>query len=208
MERGSCARSTCCWGFAKKPLHLPTGIWKVSLRHRPFQEPNLLLTNLLPTSLLSLAERLRRLLALPPPPPLTNLSLLGLNWTLVREETLRRAPRGMGAGGDMQLSPRAKRIIDLAYDEARGMSQPNILPQHLLIGILRERDGVGAQALTRIGITLTTLRQWVQEPQSGVLLRSSALPEEAHEESLRPVEQDQNDPNSQTLLRPQQENQS
>jgi ATP-dependent Clp protease ATP-binding subunit ClpC len=154
----------------------------------------------------SLAQRLRRRLVLPPALPPTDLALLGLNWSLVREETERRTTRGMGMGGEMQLSRRAKRIIDLAYDEARGLMQPTILPQHLLIGVLREREGAGALALTRLGVTLETLRQWVQEPQSGILLRSAALPDEAPEELLRPVERDQDDPDPQTLLRPQQKN--
>ena len=154
----------------------------------------------------SLAQRLRRLLTLPPASPPTDLALLGLNWGLVRDETERRVPRGTGMGGEVQLSRRARRIIDLAYDEARGMMQPTILPEHLLIGVLRERDGGGAQALARLGVTVEVLRRWVQEPQSGTLLRSSTFPQAAREELLRPVERNKGDANPQTLLRPQPEN--
>ena len=153
---------------------------------------------------LSLVQRFRRLLTMPPAGLPTDLALLGLNWSLVREETERRVPRGTSMGGEMQLSRRARRIIDLAYDEARSMMQPAILPEHLLIGVLRERDGRGAQALARLGVTLETLRRWVQEPHSGTLLRSSTLPNDRPQELLRAVERNQSDPNPQTLLRPQQ----
>jgi len=56
------------------------------------------------------------------------------------------------------LTPRAKRVIELAIDEARQLSHNYIGTEHLLLGLLREGEGVAAGVLDSLGITLERAR--------------------------------------------------
>ena len=56
------------------------------------------------------------------------------------------------------LTPRAKKVIELAVDEARRLSQSYIGTEHLLIGIMREGEGVAAGVLESDGVTLDKVR--------------------------------------------------
>jgi len=60
--------------------------------------------------------------------------------------------------GEMGLTPRAKRVIELAIDEARRLSHNYIGTEHLLLGLLSEGEGVAAGALKSFGITLEQAR--------------------------------------------------
>ncbi len=60
--------------------------------------------------------------------------------------------------GDVGLTPRAKKVIELAVDEARQMSHQYIGTEHLLIGLLREGEGVAAGVLESLGVTLDKAR--------------------------------------------------
>ncbi|MEW5884355.1 MAG: Clp protease N-terminal domain-containing protein, partial [Armatimonadota bacterium] len=74
--------------------------------------------------------------------------LVGLNLTLegIREEVLKRLPRAQGkTTHEMTLTPRAKKVIDLAYDEARELDNDYIGTEHLLMGLLREREGLAGR---------------------------------------------------------------
>ena len=70
---------------------------------------------------------------------------------------------------DVGLTPRAKKVIELAVDEAREMSHHYIGTEHLLIGLLREGDGVAAGVLESLGVTLDKVRKETQRilSQSG-----------------------------------------
>ncbi|MFC1911033.1 Clp protease N-terminal domain-containing protein, partial [Chloroflexota bacterium] len=59
---------------------------------------------------------------------------------------------------DIGLSPGAKRVIELAIDEARYLSHSYIGTEHLLLGLLREGSGVAARVLDSFGITLERVR--------------------------------------------------
>ena len=56
------------------------------------------------------------------------------------------------------LTPRAKKVIELAVDEARRLGQSYIGTEHLLIGIMREGEGVAAGVLESDGVTLDKVR--------------------------------------------------
>ncbi|MBM4453200.1 MAG: ATP-dependent Clp protease ATP-binding subunit [Chloroflexi bacterium] len=56
--------------------------------------------------------------------------------------------------GEVGLTPRAKRVIELAVDEARRLNHSYIGTEHLLLGLLREREGGAASVLESFGITL------------------------------------------------------
>lgn len=66
---------------------------------------------------------------------------------------------------EMHLAPRAKRVIDLAYDEARRLNNNYIGTEHLLLGIIREDEGMGAQVLKANGVILEQVRSEVQKLQ-------------------------------------------
>ncbi len=62
------------------------------------------------------------------------------------------------SGENIGLTPRAKKVIELAVDEARRMNHQYIGTEHLLIGLLREGDGVAAGVLESLGVTLEKAR--------------------------------------------------
>jgi ATP-dependent Clp protease ATP-binding subunit ClpC len=62
------------------------------------------------------------------------------------------------SASDTGLTPRAKRVIELAIDEARHLGHNYIGTEHLLLGLLREGEGVAADILDSLGITLERVR--------------------------------------------------
>jgi ATP-dependent Clp protease ATP-binding subunit ClpC len=62
------------------------------------------------------------------------------------------------AEGEVGLTPRAKRVVELAVDEARRMNHTHIGTEHLLIGLLREGEGVAAGVLESLGVKLEEVR--------------------------------------------------
>ena len=77
--------------------------------------------------------------------------------------------------GEIGLTPRAKKVIELAVDEARRLNHHYIGTEHLLIGIMREGEGVAAGVLESLGVSLDKIRaetsrvlsQSVSQGQSG-----------------------------------------
>jgi ATP-dependent Clp protease ATP-binding subunit ClpC len=61
--------------------------------------------------------------------------------------------------GEIGLTPRAKRVIELAVDEARRMNHSYIGTEHLLLGLLREGEGIAAEVLESLGVTLEKARK-------------------------------------------------
>ncbi len=98
------------------------------------------------------------------------LQAMGLRLVDVCAEVERRLKPGPGRNGeDMQLTARGKRVIDLAYDEARSLNSGNIDARHLLLGLIREEKGVAGQVLADLGVTLDRARQEVVRSQGGPL---------------------------------------
>lgn len=64
--------------------------------------------------------------------------------------------------GKLPQTPRAKKVIEYAMEEARALNHNYIGTEHLLLGLLRENEGVAAQVLMNLGITnLEVLREEV-----------------------------------------------
>ena len=63
--------------------------------------------------------------------------------------------------GDVDLAPRAKRAIEFAVDEARRLNSSYIGVEHILLGLLRESEGVACSVLESFGITLERAREEV-----------------------------------------------
>jgi ATP-dependent Clp protease ATP-binding subunit ClpC len=90
------------------------------------------------------------------------LERMGVSLSRIRSEIERQVTRGDGRlGQDMQLTPRAKRVIDLAYDEARQMNNNYIGTEHLLLGLIREGEGLAARVLAKLGVDLERTRREV-----------------------------------------------
>src|SRR5437763_7991002 len=71
---------------------------------------------------------------------------------------------GRGDGlvvGDPGLTPRAKKVIELAMDEARRLNNHYIGTEHLLLGLVREGEGIAAGVLESLGVSLDRGRQAV-----------------------------------------------
>lgn len=64
-------------------------------------------------------------------------------------------------GAQIALTPRAKRVLELAYAEAKELGHPYVGTEHLLLGLLREEEGVAARALVEVGVDLPRARQTV-----------------------------------------------
>jgi hypothetical protein len=60
--------------------------------------------------------------------------------------------------GQVGLTPRVKKVIELAVDEAQRLGHPYIGTEHLLLGMLREGEGIAAGVLLSFGLTLDHLR--------------------------------------------------
>ena len=60
--------------------------------------------------------------------------------------------------GEIGLTPRAKKVVELAVDEARRMNHTYIGTEHLLIGVMREGDGVASGVMESLGINLERVR--------------------------------------------------
>jgi len=72
--------------------------------------------------------------------------------------------------GEVGLTPRAKRVIELAIDEARRLGHNYIGTEHLLLGLVREGEGIAAGVLESLGVNLDKVRHQVIH----VLSQSSA----------------------------------
>ena len=87
------------------------------------------------------------------------LSGLGVDLSKVRSAVEFIIGRGeKPSQGEIGLTPRAKKVVELAVDEARRMNHTYIGTEHLLIGLLREGEGVAAGVLESLGVTLEKVR--------------------------------------------------
>ncbi|HEX9118886.1 MAG TPA: ATP-dependent Clp protease ATP-binding subunit [Anaerolineae bacterium] len=60
--------------------------------------------------------------------------------------------------GRPTLTPRTKRVIELAVEEARQMGHPNIGTEHMLLGLVQETEGIAAEVLRSLGVSLDKVR--------------------------------------------------
>ena len=74
--------------------------------------------------------------------------------------------------GEVGLTPRSKRVIELAIDEARRLDHRYIGTEHLLLGLLREGEGIAAGVLVSLGVNLDDARHTV----IAILLARGAMP--------------------------------
>jgi ATP-dependent Clp protease ATP-binding subunit ClpC len=63
--------------------------------------------------------------------------------------------------GKLPQTPRAKKVLEYAIEEARNLNHNYVGTEHLLLGLLREQDGVAAQVLMNLGVKLEEVREEV-----------------------------------------------
>ncbi|MBX3359652.1 MAG: ATP-dependent Clp protease ATP-binding subunit [Phycisphaeraceae bacterium] len=76
-------------------------------------------------------------------------------------EKLVKAGPDMVTMGKLPQTPRAKKVIEYAIEEARNLNHNYVGTEHLLLGLLREHDGVAAQVLMNLGLKLEEVREEV-----------------------------------------------
>lgn len=67
----------------------------------------------------------------------------------------------------LQLAPRTSIIVELAYEEAQALDNYYIGAEHMLLGLIREGEGISGEALLGAGVTLEKARQEVITLQNG-----------------------------------------
>jgi ATP-dependent Clp protease ATP-binding subunit ClpC len=106
------------------------------------------------------------------------LESLGISLQAVRQQVEEVIGQGPYApAGPIPFTPRAKKVLELSRREALAMGHNYVGTEHILLGLLREGDGVAAQVLVRMGADLNRVRQQViqllaghqdkDEPKSG-----------------------------------------
>jgi ATP-dependent Clp protease ATP-binding subunit ClpC len=93
--------------------------------------------------------------------PMVILKKMGLSADELRIEVERNLPLGSNVltFGDIPFTPRAKKVLELAVEEARLLGHSYIGSEHLLIGLIREEEGNGGKVLRSLGANLLSARQ-------------------------------------------------
>lgn len=102
---------------------------------------------------------------------------LGVNLDVVKQDTEKMMhPEGTppATSGDLPFTPRAKKILELSAEEARNMGHNYIGTEHLLLGMLKEQEGVAAQILMGLGVDAKIARKAVLDLLGGGMAASGA----------------------------------
>lgn len=94
---------------------------------------------------------------------------LDIDLEQVRQEVEKTVGRGGGSLflGQIPFTPRAKKVLELAVTEARTLGHNYIGTEHLLLGLIREGEGVAAQVLINLGADLEKVRQEINNLLGG-----------------------------------------
>src|SRR5437868_6232485 len=76
------------------------------------------------------------------------------------EKLVQSSPE-VDAPGKLPPTPRAKKVLEYAIEEARNFNHNYVGTEHLLLGLLREQEGVAAQVLMNLGLRLEVVREEV-----------------------------------------------
>ncbi|WP_091739206.1 ATP-dependent Clp protease ATP-binding subunit [Marininema mesophilum] len=86
---------------------------------------------------------------------------LGLGLEKIQKEVETLIGRGQGQPTNIAYTPRAKKVIELSIDEARKLGHTYVGTEHILLGLIREGEGVAARVLNNLGVSLNKARQQV-----------------------------------------------
>ena len=87
------------------------------------------------------------------------LQALGIDLDTLRMEVVRSVGRGVyPGGGEMAFTPRAKKVLEYALDEAKRLQHNYVGTEHILLVLIREKGGVAAHILSSMGVDIDTAR--------------------------------------------------
>ena len=86
------------------------------------------------------------------------LSSFNISEDNVRDEVFNLINEGEDATGSIHYTPRAKKVVELSMDEARKLHHNFVGTEHLLLGLIRESEGVAARVLTNLDLNITKAR--------------------------------------------------
>ncbi|MEW5553101.1 ATP-dependent protease ATP-binding subunit ClpC [Peribacillus frigoritolerans] len=86
---------------------------------------------------------------------------LGLGPEKIQKEVENLIGRGQDTAQTIHYTPRAKKVIELSMDEARKLGHSYVGTEHVLLGLIREGEGVAARVLNNLGVSLNKARQQV-----------------------------------------------
>ncbi len=91
----------------------------------------------------------------------TVLNNLGLDLDAIRQavENMVASSGGTLTIGEIPFTPRAKRVLELSVDEARQLGHNYVGTEHLLLGLIREGEGVAARVLLELGVDRKKVRE-------------------------------------------------
>jgi ATP-dependent Clp protease ATP-binding subunit ClpC len=90
------------------------------------------------------------------------LESLGISLDIVRQQVQEIIGQGQHApSGHIPFTPAAKKVLELALSESEALGHHYVGTEHILLGLIREGDGVAAQVLVRLGADLNRVRQQV-----------------------------------------------
>ncbi|MFC4389192.1 ATP-dependent protease ATP-binding subunit ClpC [Gracilibacillus marinus] len=89
------------------------------------------------------------------------LHAIGLGAEKIREEVEQLIGKGNQVSQTIHYTPRAKKVIELSMDEARKLGHSYVGTEHILLGLIREGEGVAARVLNNLGVSLNKARQQV-----------------------------------------------
>src|SRR5262249_37113672 len=93
---------------------------------------------------------------------------LGCEAKDIRRDIESALPRGVGQrNAGFAFTPRAEKVVRFAREEACAADKAQIDPEDLLIGLLRESEGVAGQVLTYFGLDVESLREEVRKITEG-----------------------------------------
>lgn len=85
---------------------------------------------------------------------------LGVTLEAARTEVEKIIGRGSTTGSaDLPFTPRTKRILEQAIEQARQLNHPYIAPEHLLLSLIHDRENVAVKVLERLGVDMAEARQ-------------------------------------------------
>jgi len=90
------------------------------------------------------------------------LESLGISLDALRQQVQGAAGLGQHApSGHIPFTPQAKKVLELSLSESKVLGHNYIGTEHILLGLIREGDGIAAQVLVRLGADLNRVRQVV-----------------------------------------------
>lgn len=92
---------------------------------------------------------------------------LGVSAEKVQSEVEKIIGSGQSQASAMTYTPRAKKVIELSIDEARKLNHTYVGTEHILLGLIREGEGVAARVLGNLGVSLSKARQQVLQLLGG-----------------------------------------